>query len=327
VRLRWLLCTVGCTVLLHCGTDTPVTPAVDNTLALHVLQDSTRTIGDALALGLNDLTLAPEPLLSADDIIAYDYSSHTMYLQGERADVLPYRARDGLFPASWWGRPFVVLAGGSRQYIGSFVSVAQLPMHQVPYIQDVGQYPSDVIHISWIWPFLTDRRAITSMRGDPLQDALLRPGFSLRLAKILVVENADVCTLSYTFELRNDDSDALYALDPELAGAALFHFFVNGPLLLNEAEGQDYRADAAEIVSPEPFDHWDPSWFSRIPPAQTMRRTVRLSGYPHLPPGTYRARLRYAGPVNIRQEQRHLADGRYWLGPVDSDLVSVTIDE
>lgn len=325
VKKYLLICVVTSAAIFRCSSEAPVAPEVGGQFALHVLRDSTLKIGDVVAMDIDDLAVDPQPLLSSGDIFFYDYSSHSIYLRANRTPLLPKRERDGLFPESWWGRPFVVLAGGKKQYRGAFYSVVQTPQYQVPFIEDLGQYPEDVLHIAWIWPYLVDGRDDVNVRDALSGEGLLRAGLSIELDEVSILENADTSTVSYTFKIWNHDIDNLYTVDPEQMGAELFHFFVNGPILWNKGENIDYRSVYKEVRSPEPFDNWEPSWFTRINRGESMRRKVILKGYPPLPPGRYSSRLRYNGPVNILEGQRYLDDGRYWLGPIDSDEINLTI--
>lgn len=302
-----------------------VSPARGTPFAIHVLSDSTLKLANILTMDLADVSLEPQPLFANKDILFYDFSSHVLYLRDPRTALLPKRERDGLFPESWWGRPFIVSLGEKRQYRGVFYSIAQTPQFQVPFIEDLSQYPEDILHIAWIWPRLPDGRNHPDVRDALHREGLLRAGLSLALNDIHILENADTSTVRYTFQLTNEDVDNLYTIDPERMGTELFHFFVNGPILFNEDEAVDFRARYKAIRSPEPFDHWDPAWFTKINKGSVLQRTVVLKGYPRLSKGRYSAQLRYSGPVNIRASQRYLDDGRYWLGPTDSDTINFII--
>ena len=70
--------------------------------------------------GWKDLLLAPEPIISDADIVAYDFSKHAMRLKPEAFKRLP--------PPSVAGTPFVVVVNGERIYPGAFyTSLSSIP--------------------------------------------------------------------------------------------------------------------------------------------------------------------------------------------------------
>ena len=63
----------------------------------------------------SQLPLSDSPLISGDDIIAYDFSKHSMKLRPEALARIPR--------PSLHGTPFLVVAHGQRIYLGAFVTV------------------------------------------------------------------------------------------------------------------------------------------------------------------------------------------------------------
>jgi len=74
-------------------------------------------------LDLAQVQLAPSPVISADDLISYDFSTHSMKLRREALARIPNPPVHGL--------PFVVVANGQRIYVGAFWT-------------DISSIPSDV---------------------------------------------------------------------------------------------------------------------------------------------------------------------------------------
>jgi hypothetical protein len=82
------------------------------------------------AFGKSDwshIRLAEKPLISASDIIRYDFSQHAMKLRPEAFDRIPSRT-------PWEGTPFVVVVNGERIYLGGFRSGIESFRFEVPNI-------------------------------------------------------------------------------------------------------------------------------------------------------------------------------------------------
>ena len=75
---------------------------------------------------LEELHLAPEPLITEKDLVSYDWATHTLQLKegtGKR------------FPApSVWGIPFLVMVDGNRCYLGAFWTGASSYVSKLPTI-------------------------------------------------------------------------------------------------------------------------------------------------------------------------------------------------
>ena len=73
-----------------------------------------------------DLPLANEPIISADDIVAYDFEKHAMRLKPAALKRLPRPNVSGI--------PFVVVVNGERIYPGAFYTMASSITCDVPVI-------------------------------------------------------------------------------------------------------------------------------------------------------------------------------------------------
>jgi hypothetical protein len=311
--------------LASCSKDSnPVEPGDTSAFSIHLLQDSTIIIANALGHSLGDLKLSSTPWLSVQDIDFYDFSSHCIYLKAEKNSLFPTLDR-GSYPSSWWAKPFVVTANGEPRYLGVFhggLSSADWP---VPYIEDLENtiiYPRDIIHISWIWLLRGDQDTRNDQTAKQCleQANLCHAGIAVTLDAIQLLQNTDSATISYTFTATNNDIDALYVVDPDLMGAGLFHYYNNGPEIASNTDGNVYRSNHGSTIQPVPFDSWNPNWFVRLANGASMRRVVTLAGYPHFPSGNYRCEFVYCGPVHIERAQRTMSNGRYWIGPTTSTI-------
>ena len=115
------------------------------------------------------LRLAPSPLVSADDIISYDFSKHAMRLQPAALARIP-KAVPGTPGSLIHGVPFVVLARGQRVYLGVFVSPLSSVSFAVPSIYLEPQLldptlPKDVLIIGAPFPSISG-----DVRPDPRGD-------------------------------------------------------------------------------------------------------------------------------------------------------------
>jgi hypothetical protein len=100
---------------------------------------------------ISTLVLKKEAWLTNDDIQFYDYSSHCIYLKGEKSQFFENdTGKFFIFNPVLINKPFVVVANGERCYVGSLHSGLLSLAPAGPYMDelDVGYYPKDVMHIS-----------------------------------------------------------------------------------------------------------------------------------------------------------------------------------
>ena len=215
---------------LSCSQDTNlVSPTDDSNFAVYFLKNDSLTTGEVVNCPLSQLELKAAPWFDAGDIAFYDFSTHCIYLKGDKTSLFEYSAL-GHFQPPLIDRPFVVAVGGNPRYLGCVRSGLLSTMLPAPCISelDVWHYPEDVVHIS------RDRVESQDPRSDPLvRDALVQAGLfhrglTLELTSVTVIRNADTSTVQYRFTLRNDDRDPLYTIDPDRSGGDLFHYYTNG---------------------------------------------------------------------------------------------------
>jgi len=80
---------------------------------------------------LEELRLAPEPIITEKDLLGYDWDRHTLKLTPGVRDHIP--------PPGVWGVPFVVVADGKRCYLGAFWThlSSYMPNLPVAYVDSI----------------------------------------------------------------------------------------------------------------------------------------------------------------------------------------------
>ncbi|MFB0516048.1 MAG: hypothetical protein ACETWG_05520, partial [Candidatus Neomarinimicrobiota bacterium] len=100
------------------GCDT-TEPEDESDFALYFLANDSMGTYEAMQQGISRLELELEPWLSEKDIEFYDFSTHFIYLKTDKGDFFEGYDEDNRINFLLVDKPFVVVAGGSRCYIGS----------------------------------------------------------------------------------------------------------------------------------------------------------------------------------------------------------------
>jgi hypothetical protein len=79
---------------------------------------------------INQIILEDKPVLTAADIVSYDWNTHTMELTDRGLHSIPATKEVGVH-----GKPFVVVADGQRCYIGAFWATFSSLGHENPVIE------------------------------------------------------------------------------------------------------------------------------------------------------------------------------------------------
>ncbi len=313
-----------------CEKENPIVPVYDGEFAIYFLKDSTLKIKDILDKDISRLELAEAPWLTANDIEFYDFSSHCIYLKKDKSYLFPnYYEGYYQLPKSWTDRPWIVVANNVACYQGYFVTDASIDVFPFPEISalEVGTwgYPKDIITSEWIfWFFHSDPRDNELVKEALIQSGLYHGGIEVTLDTTnspIKVFNDDTTTVEYTLRFKNNDQDDLYIFDPAIVDKEIFHYHNNGPNLLNVNTGKSYSSQYMKTRKP---DLWDNNWYTLLKSGESFTRTIRLKGYPFIPPGTYLIQSGYSVPrleKNIRENQQ----GRYWLGQVLTNTLRITI--
>ncbi|NQT63601.1 MAG: hypothetical protein HQ556_11630 [Candidatus Marinimicrobia bacterium] len=303
----------------------------NNSFEIYFLADSDISEHEASEVDIGSLALKDEAWVSSSDIDFYDYSSHCIYLKEDKSHFFEnYDEGFYQFTPVLSQKPFVVVSGGTRVYVGALHSGLLSLAPAGPYMDemDVGSYPADVMHISKAWRGDEDIRSDPDIKDALLTQDLFHAGLKIQLISFQVLDNSDTSTVEYRIRISNNDQDDLYILDPTKMGSALFHYYTNGPDLWDTSiPGHPiYLYSQYKLVEPpEPYDSWEVDWFSLIESGNRIEHTIQLKGYPFIPDGSYTADMKYAGPHNIGLDNRYIGDGRLWIGSIGSNTLDVTI--
>ncbi len=315
-----LIFILGCT-----SKNTPISPEPQHgQFEIYLLKDSTLTGYQASQVNIDLLELEGSPWLTDRGLSQYDFSSHCLYLNDSKAKYFsgynPDTFTIPLFPAA---RAFVVVAKGERCYVGSFHSAVLSSVPWGPYMNELSiwYYPSDVIHIVRSWRDTNDARRDVRVEDALRSVGVYHGGIQVDLLSVNVVKNADTSTVEYTFTVTNRDSEILYVLDPDKMGSTAFHYFTNGIVF----RGTTVPIQSTSKTTSPPADPWDPGLYAQIPVSGSIQRTVRLTGYPKIPSGTYQCSFTFADPAQIEKEHRLISNGRIWLGDIASNQIQITV--
>jgi len=308
-------------------------PKSDNTLSfgIYFLADSEITEEETFEADIDSFDLEEDAWVSNSDIEFYDYSTHCIYLKEDKSHYFEnYDGRYYQFTPVLSKKPFVVVSGGNRVYVGALHSGLLSLAPAGPYMDesDVGYFPADVMHISKAWGNDEDIRSHPKIKEALIAQDLFHAGLTIQLLSFQVLDNSDTSTVEYRIRINNNDQDDLYVLDPAKMGSTLFHYYTNGPDLWDTSiPGQPIYlySEYKSVESPEPYHSWAVGWFTLIESDNSIERTIQLKGYPSIPDGTYTANMKFASPSNIDKESRYVADGRIWIGSISSNELEITI--
>ena len=310
------------TVIHGCHKSTePVIPDEKPNFGLYYLQDTTVKIYNILDKDLNSLELQHTPVISDKDIEFYDYSTHCIYLKKDKYVFFPY-CQDGVFPRSYADRPFVVVGNNKKCYAGYIQSELYITdfwhAPDIDYIS-MKMYPKDILYINWAFVFTRDRRDNETVKESLINLNLYHAGISVEITGIKIYQ-ADTSTIEYSIKITNNDKDNLYVLDPDKVGTGIFHYYNNGPYVLDTNLSIMYQSTYKNFIRPN--GAWRSEWFTKIESNNFIDRTIILKGYPYIPEGVYFCQLSYCGPsTNMEKDIRILPDDRYSIGEVLSGVV------
>ncbi len=305
--------------------DTAHTNLHDN-FAIYFLKDTTIKIFQIINKNINDLEIDTIAWLTNDDMECFDYSSHCIYLKKNNSYFFPDYKLFYQFPKSWIDRPFVVVANMKKCYIGYMGSIFSSYNYPAPFIQDfdVYFYPTDIIHIDWIYSFGHDNRYNDDVRIGLIKTNLLHEGISITIDSLWINNSSDTSTVGFIISIANNDTDNLYVLDPDKTGVALLNYYTQGPVLYDYNNQIYYDPIYREIKKPEPYNSFNKNWFTKIEHGKTINREIIIKGYVFIPKGNYLVSYLYNNPVQIDKSSRQLSDGRYWIGPTSSKLIEIS---
>jgi hypothetical protein len=297
----------------------PDSPENNDIFSIYMLPER---VEGAPPYNLDAFELPEKPFLSVDDIDYYDFSTHYIYLNIDKAS---------LFDEVWqryMSNSFIVVAGGERCYLGYFHSPVMSwlpPTPIISYDPEFDFYPGDIIHI---YDYSIDDS--DDPRDDPrIEEALsqvgkLRPGISVMLDEVNIDSRDGKTVASYTFTVANEGDEVLYIFDPDKVGAERFHYYTGGLYL----SGTDFYLTvlSAYDTSKQQFsyDEFDLSWFTKLKSHKSMKRALSFQCDTTVPDGIYSCYFIFTGPSHVEKDNRILNNGRLWLGSVRSTSIKIT---
>jgi hypothetical protein len=274
---------------------------------IFLLKDENMTADEASEQELSKLVLKSQPWVSSNDIEYYDYSTHIIYLNNE------LKISDNVY-----GKPFVVIVNGEKQYLGAIWTLLSSSMFFGPVINVPRIYPDDIIHISleqYVLQQSQDLRENDEIRDVLISTGKYHAGLECTVDTIEILDNNqenNTCTLKYTYTIRNNDIFNLFIFDPDKMGSGLFHYFTNGVYLRNE--NNLYQSTTGH-TSPDPWNSWELNWLSLIVSGDSITKTLTKPGYPFIPSGSYDCYFIFPSLSHkLSTEERVLTDGRIWIG-------------
>lgn len=177
-------------------------------------------------------------------------------------------------------------------------------------------YPHDIIQLINVFFGISDSTDVLldeNFKQALIQSSIYLGGFSFELDSIAIVENSDTSIISYTFTYKNNDTDDLYVLDPNLIPPDVFHCFSRGILFRNNYGNPIMPIYQSSCPLEYPYN-FNPSWFTKILCKKKLVRTVTLKGYPYIQSGIYSCNFYLTCMFQIELSQRHLEGARYWIG-------------
>ncbi len=326
----YLTVLVSILTLLGCDTNkNPAAPSPYYDFSIYMLKDTELELQDIANTNIYRLALQDKPLISKDDIVMYDFSSHMIYLNKSKKEIFKDIIGDTPMFTNFSTKPFVVVCGNERIYTGALFSTASSIAHVGVSILDLDVFflPDDMLQISNSTRYddpidpRNDERVQHALQNCGLYHA----GLEIKLQNVTVVENADTSTISYQFKLTNNDSQTLLVPDPDKMGTDLFHYFATGLDFSNDETQQYFYASLKKSLYPGPYNTWDATWFTELKSGASLERSVVIKGFPQIPPGEYRCAFNYSGPQAITKEERSIQNTRYWIGNIAANTRNITI--
>jgi hypothetical protein len=324
--MKFLMFTLILTLLYACNVDSdPLSSNKDISFGIYFLSDSLLGEADVYDCSLDSLILQEDPWLTNNDIDFYDYSAHCIYLKEDKHIFFDnYSTNFRIFNPSLTSKPFVMVAGDTRCYVGAIHSALLSTLPMGPYIDelDVFYYPIDVIHISEGKRLEEDARHHPELKEALIEKNLFHAGLNIELISLRIIDNSNIATIQYKIKITNNDVDNLLINSADKMGSALFHYYTNGPDLFTQNVPYHFYSQYKEIDRPDSLDY---ELFDMISSNQTREYTIQLKGYPHIPAGKYTASMNFSNPTGIKKENRFVSDGRIWMGSIKSNDLEIIV--
>jgi hypothetical protein len=231
----------------------------------------------------------------------YDFSSSLIYLK-PGVSFIPDKN----------GGTFDVFANTEKVYSGVIhpMYVSYFPQNSF-ILSSPSFYGNDVINLGYLGS--NDPRQDGRIVNELKKNSLYRAGLSCTISSITKHEAGKVILI---LQLKNNDAEGVYYLDPQKMGFSLFHYFTNG-LTLNNNSGKSFLANI-QAVQPSPWNGWKQEWLSLIRGNETKIITLIYDKFDSIPSGDYTARFQFPGLSNqVKREDLYQNGTRIWLGDID----------
>ncbi|MGD9201601.1 MAG: hypothetical protein PVI26_08575 [Chitinispirillia bacterium] len=250
------------------------------------------------------------PWIHPEDIDFYDNSTHTIFLKKNKT--LPFEEKGIETP------PFKVTANNTICLEGKFWSIASSSLPKSPAIY-YPRFYQDMVNL----PMMSaENDNLQVFKNTLVSKCLFHAGIECLLDSVYV-NNDSISTVIYIYTINNLDKDDLYLLDPYKIGNNSFHYFTNGVYLENTAKHIYYGSSKKNTIRPSSSDG-GLTWLSMLKSHESMTRTVKLTGYENILPGTYECFFIFPS-LGIAKEMRQLENGRVWEGGVRSSKITVKV--
>ncbi len=264
-------------------------------IEIYIVKEGQITVYDS-DVDLNSLKLESQPWVKSNEIVLYDWSSHTFYLNTEKQK------------EKFSGRNFVVVSGDEHLFIGVFFPLYMSSFPQMPSIipADNFFYPNDVIHFGKLGHHFAGKMEEQNEFKKALISAnLLREGIKVELTRVKKINQT---AIEYTFQVTNIDKENIYLLDPDKMGASRFHYVTNGTWF--SKDNTYYFPDQVNHTS---FDKVQDNWYCKLRPGEKMTRNVELSNFTSIPSGKVKCFFSFPGS-KLKSGEWKKPDGRVWIG-------------
>ncbi len=246
-------------------------------------------------------------VIDQNEIGFYDFSTSLIYLMP--AVSFTFSQNSGTFD---------VFANNQKVYSGVLLTgySSYFPVNTSLIITKASFFGDNVIHMDFSW--LNGTTKLDPRKDSRIMDAMkkndqYRAGMSCEIATL--TKNT-LGKITLQLQLKNNDSEDLYYLDPGKTGTELFHYFTNG-LSLRDASGQNFNSNI-QALQPSPWDGWKKEWLSLIKGNETKIVTLMYDHFDSIPAGNYTATFRYpALAFQVKKGDLYQNGTRIWLGRID----------
>lgn len=316
-------------IISSCGI---LSPDQSSAFSIYLLNDKSITIYNNPGNRTLNKQLEATPILSAEDIEYYDWSTHCIYLKSDKATI---RARfmDSTASILTIGA-FVVASKGQPEYYGFFHSLLLSIAASTPNISafSFDFNPPDIISIDASW----NNDEPDTRNNDKVKQALIDAG--LFHAGIEIEFDSDyglhidsltdqTMQVEYRYTITNNDQDALYVLDPLKASDSVFFYFNLRPSFHHVSTEQTYRATNPYEYTfgyPPNTDFSQLDWYTLLAPGKSKTFTACAGVYDIIEAGDLEFTLGYNTPsLTLTREIRTKPLGRIWIGEINSPTYTV----